>query len=199
MPKRERLIVCSENLSLEYLPHFFSKNEADFYFQTLLQRISWQEETIAILGKRVSVPRLISWYGDEEAIYHYSGVRHEPQKWTDHLLEIKTVLQERLGIQFNSVLANLYRNGQDSMGWHADNEPELGENPAIASVSLGAVRQFCLRHKKQKTVLQISLGHGSVLVMQGETQHYWKHALPKMKGIDEPRINLTFRRILGSQ
>lgn len=199
MAKKENLIICSENLSLDYFPFFFSKDKADYYFHTLLRSIDWQEETILILGKRITVPRLVSWYGDEKTIYHYSGVKHDPKKWTEVLLEIKTCLQMRLGVEFNSVLANLYRNGQDSMGWHADNEPELGEKPVIASVSFGVVRKFCLRHKKQKTAFTIPLRHGSVLLMHGETQHYWKHALPKMKRVDEPRINLTFRSVYSAE
>ncbi|KTD35931.1 hypothetical protein Lnau_0915 [Legionella nautarum] len=196
MTKKENsTIICNENLSLDYFPQFFSKKKADSYFHTLSNRIAWQEETILIVGREVKVPRLMAWYGDEDAIYSYSGVKHEPKKWIEPLLEIKAYLQNCLGIQFNSVLANLYRNGQDSMGWHADNEPELGNQPVIASVSFGAERQFSLRHKKQKAVLKLPLGHGSVLLMSGETQHYWKHALPKSKLVNEPRINLTFRQI----
>ncbi|KTC85407.1 MULTISPECIES: alpha-ketoglutarate-dependent dioxygenase AlkB family protein [Legionella] len=200
MTKKENSkIICSENLLLDYLPQFFSKNKADDYFHALFNAICWQEESIFIMGRQVKVPRLMAWYGDEDAIYSYSGVKHEPKKWIEPLLEINSYLQEYFGIRFNSVLANLYRNGQDSMGWHADKEPELGNQPIIASVSLGINRQFCLRHKKQKAVLKLSLNHGSVLLMSGETQHYWKHALPKSKLINQPRINLTFRQIVDSR
>jgi alkylated DNA repair dioxygenase AlkB len=200
MTKKENSkIICSENLSLDYFPQFFSKNTADSYFQTLSNRIVWQEEIISIMGRQVKVPRLMAWYGDEDTIYSYSGVKHEPKKWIEPLLEINAYLQNCLGIRFNSVLANLYRNGQDSMGWHADKEPELGKQPIIASVSFGAERQFSLRHKKQKAVLKLLLSHGSVLLMSGETQRYWKHALPKSKLINEPRINLTFRQIVDSR
>jgi alkylated DNA repair dioxygenase AlkB len=144
----------------------------------------------------VASPRLSAWYGDPGAIYSYSGLRLEPLPWTPVLLEIRQVVTDLAETPFNSVLLNLYRDGQDSMGWHSDAEPELGRNPVIASVSLGAVRRFVLRHKKRKEQhIALELESGSVLVMGGALQHYWRHALPKIRQAVGPRINLTFRLI----
>lgn len=176
--------------------HFLSPVEADDYFQSMLNCIDWSEEVFTIYGRSVKAPRLMAWYGDSGASYRYSGVSHDPMPWIEPLITIKKKLFSSLGYSFNSVLANLYRNGQDSMGWHADNETELGKNPVIASLSFGQERRFCLRHNDSKEQLDLQLGHGSLLVMSGETQHYWKHALPKTKQQLGCRINLTFRMIL---
>ena len=188
-----------DHLSIDYYPNFFPKEQADFYFQTLYDTIAWQEESYVMYGKMVKAPRLMAWYGDEHAEYSYSGVMHYPQPWLNIMLDIKQHLQQHFHHSFNSVLANLYRNGQDSVGWHAYNEAELGPNPVIASVSLGAPRRFCFQHKKDKTLFEMVLTHGSVLFMYAQTQHYWKHALPKSKEVVEPRINLTFREVVGER
>jgi alkylated DNA repair dioxygenase AlkB len=142
------------------------------------------------------VPRLSAWYGDAGAVYTYSGLRLEPLPWTPVLLEIKQATERLSGTRFNSVLLNLYRDGQDSMGWHSDDEPELGPEPVIASVSLGALRRFVFQHKKRRWRIALDLEPGSVLLMAGATQHHWRHALPKTRRPVAPRINLTFRTIL---
>ncbi len=168
----------------------------DRLFQALYTETSWQQQMITLYGRAVASPRLSAWYGDPGAIYSYSGLRLEPLPWTPVLLEIRQVVTDLAETPFNSVLLNLYRDGQDSMGWHSDAEPELGRHPVIASVSLGAVRRFVLRHKKRKEPhLALELESGSVLVMGGALQHHWRHALPKTRQAVGPRINLTFRLI----
>ena len=136
------------------------------------------------------------WYGDADANYQYSGVHHQPMPWTATLLSIKEKVERHCQHRFNSVLGNLYRNGSDSMGCHADNEKELGVNPLIASLSLGDDRLFRLHHKKKKLKIDIALQQGDLLVMAGTLQHHWLHSLPKTKSPKKPRINLTFRKIL---
>ena len=170
--------------------------EHDRLFQTFYTEIPWQQQVITLYGRTVASPRLSAWYGDPGAVYRYSGLQLDPLPWTPVLLEIKQVVTELAATPFNSVLLNLYRDGQDSMGWHSDAEPELGRDPVIASVSLGAVRRFVLRHKKRKEQsIALELEPGSVLVMGGPLQHHWRHALPKTRQPVGPRINLTFRLI----
>jgi len=176
--------------------HFVQDSEADRIFSLLMSSLAWRQEQILIFGKWVSVPRLMCWYGDPEAVYRYSGVNHDPLPWTDGLLALKMKLEARCQCLFNSVLANLYRDGQDSMGCHADDEKELGVNPVIASLSFGDQRLFKLHHKKRRLTLDIPLNHGSLLVMKGKLQHHWVHSIPKTKQHKSARINLTFRRIL---
>jgi alkylated DNA repair dioxygenase AlkB len=151
-------------------------------------------------GKRIAVPRLTAWFGDAETNYTYSGLTMVPEPWTPELLELKSRLEPRArGTTFNSVLLNLYRDGNDSVAWHSDDEPELGRNPVIASLSLGQARSFRLKHDHDDSIppVQIELTHGSLLVMSGALQHHWKHQLPKRRSVNlGPRINLTFRQIL---
>ncbi|MGR9000588.1 MAG: alpha-ketoglutarate-dependent dioxygenase AlkB family protein [Gammaproteobacteria bacterium] len=180
------------------IKQFYQLLESDLLFAKLNSSLAWQEEDIFIYGKRCKVPRLMCWYGDPGAAYQYSGVNHQPLPWTDELLLIKEKVQNYCHSSFNSVLANLYRNGRDSMGCHADNEKELGPNPVIASLSLGDERLFKLHHKKRKETLDINLGNGDLLVMAGTLQHHWVHSLPKTTKSKGPRINLTFRKILAS-
>jgi len=168
---------------------------ADGLFATLLSALDWRSEVALVMGRRIALPRLTAWYG--EAAYAYSGIQNEPAAWTTELLDIKAIAESCAGASFNSVLANLYRDGRDSVSWHADDEPSMGECPVIASVSLGAVRRFHLRHKVERTMrVAIDLPHGSCLVMAGTTQHHWLHQLPKTARPLGPRINLTFRRCL---
>ena len=146
---------------------------------------------------RVCSPRLAAWYGDRDAVYRYSGLVNQPLPWFPELLVIRHCVQQYTGLNFDGVLLNFYRTGQDSMGWHSDDEKELGENPVIASVSLGASRRFLLRHRRcsDLPVYEVNLEHGSLLLMQGATQKNWQHSVPKMRNQDSPRLNLTFRRI----
>ena len=140
--------------------------------------------------------RKSAWYGDSGASYAYSGIRREPLPWTPELLTIKETCEEVANASFNSVLCNLYHDGNDGMGWHADDERELGFEPIIASISFGADRKFSFKHRITKERIDIRLAHGSMLIMRGQSQHAWLHALPKSKKVLEPRINLTFRNIL---
>ena len=147
---------------------------------SLRQEIAWQQEQILLFGRRHLVPRLVAWHGDPDSAYSYSGTAHEPGPWTPTLIVIRERVAVLTGHTFNSVLLNLYRNGSDGMGWHADDEPELGRNPVIASVSLGATRRFKLRHRKRRdSVTTLDLTHGSLLLMAGNTQHAYVHAVPK--------------------
>jgi alkylated DNA repair dioxygenase AlkB len=192
------------NLGINLLPYdgelylikqFYNLPESDFLFEQLKADLAWQEELIFIYGRWVKVPRLMCWYGDADAWYCYSGVNHQPRPWITVLQTIREKVEQQCQCTFNSVLANLYRDGKDSMGCHADNEKELGINPVIGSLSLGDQRLFALHHNKNKQKLNVFLGHGDLLVMAGTMQHHWKHSVPKTKKLKTPRINLTFRKI----
>ena len=180
-----------------FYPALFDPGESDHFLNQLTQHIAWEEQDIKIFGKMVPVPRLVAWYGDAGKSYSYSGVTMQPLDWTDDLLQIKQRVEAMAELPFNSVLLNLYRDENDSVGWHSDDERELGINPVIASVSFGAERQFQFRHKERTDLRQaITLTSGSLLLMRGETQHHWKHRIPKSNLSCGPRINLTFRTIL---
>lgn len=165
----------------------------------LITETAWRQESVIVRGKRFAQPRLVAWYGDRGSAYRYSGVKLTPLPWTDLLLTIRRRVEEVAGSSFNSVLLNYYRDNRDSMGFHSDDEPELGGEPAIASVSLGDERTFVLKHKTRKFVkpVRLRLGSGSFLLMKGETQRYWKHGITKEAGFCGPRVNLTFRRIIA--
>ena len=179
-----------------YMENFFTHAESDAYYKHLVEHIAWKQEPITIFGKQVLQPRLTAWYGDSDKPYSYSGITMQPHPWTDDLLQIKQRIETVAGVRFTSALLNYYRHGQDSMGWHRDNEKELGINPVIGSVSFGAARKFQLRNYADKSIIKtISLSHGSFLLMRGETQHYWEHSMPKIKQPTGARVNLTFRVI----
>ncbi len=181
------------NCRLFYAPVFLNPKQADSAFATLKQQLRWRQEEIQMFGKKILQPRLQAWHGEKP--YTYSGLAMEPQPWSPLLLDLKQRCETASQVTYNSVLANLYRDGQDSMGWHQDNETELGLNPVIASVSLGESRRFLLRHIQTKQKYELELSHGSLLVMAGETQHYWQHSIPKTAKPRVERINLTFRHI----
>jgi alkylated DNA repair dioxygenase AlkB len=164
-------------------------------FTHLLTTISWREETIKIFGKSIIVPRKIAWYGDAKAMYRYSGITHEPLPWITALHILQQRIDVECSVKFNSVLCNLYKDGKDYMGWHRDKEPELGTDPIIASVSLGAPRRFIFRHTHSGVKHEVMLNSGSLLLMHEGCQQYWQHSLPKMITVMEPRINLTFRYV----
>ena len=178
-----------------YIPHFFDTKESSSYFNTLMKETHWKQEKIKMYGKEMPCPRLMAWYGEQQTDYSFSGISLETEPWTETLLEIKSKVEKKCKTTFNSVLLNLYRNGNDSISWHSDDEKELGTNPLIASVSFGGTRKFKMRHKFFSDKLNIDLTHGSLLIVKGETQHFWEHEVPKTKKIVEPRINLTFRTI----
>jgi alkylated DNA repair dioxygenase AlkB len=193
----------SENIHFElpdaeiiYYPDFFGKEKADTFFEKLKTEIPWQQDDITVFGKTYPQPRLTALFGNEGKPYSYSNIVMQPHAWNSLLLFIKNEIEEVCNENFTTVLLNYYRDGKDSNGWHADDEKELGRNPVIASVSFGVERSFHLQHnsiKEQK--LKINLEHGSLLIMKGPTQHFWKHQIPKTAKPIGSRINLTFRII----
>ena len=186
-----------ENGEALIMENFLSSQEAQLFMQKLKITIEWRQESIKMYGKVYPVPRETAWYGEDGSNYAYSGIMCNPLPWTQELIELKDRIKEFFsGGQFNSVLLNKYRNGNDKVGWHSDDEKELGINPTIASVSLGATRRFDLRYKNERAkIIKLNLASGSLLIMKGELQHYWEHQVPQQKLIVDDRINLTFRRI----
>jgi alkylated DNA repair dioxygenase AlkB len=194
-PALEKITLADAELS--FAEHFYATAIADNLFTQLLNETEWRQENIRVWAKLHLQPRLTAWHGEPDTDYSYSGIKLTAKPWTNTLLKIKNDISLVTGRQFNSVLLNLYRNQNDSMGWHSDDEPTLGRDPVIASLSLGATRTFKLKHKtkpEQKT-LSIDLAHGSLLVMAGSTQHHWQHSIAKQSRTIGPRINLTFRQI----
>lgn len=175
---------------------FINTSDADRIFSSALNEIPWETSTIKMYGKEVPIPRLQCWIGDPGCEYAYSGKSLQRYDFFEPLIEIRSLIQNQLGIYFNSVLANLYRDGNDSMGFHADDEPELGSNPVIASLSLGAERPLVFQNKDKTETKTFDQPHGSLMLMQGVTQSAWKHGIRKSKKISEPRINFTFRNII---
>jgi alkylated DNA repair dioxygenase AlkB len=184
-----------DGASVVLYPHFASTTEAEKWMTALTTELDWAQRSITIFGKRHLQPRLVAWHGDAGVRYRYSGQTLSAEGWSDALRIIRERCETETGHRFNSVLCNLYRDGNDAMGWHADNEPELGSHPVIASVSLGCARRFDLRHKKSGETHRIPLPAGSLLVMAGSTQQHWVHQVPRTKKVGEARINLTFRHI----
>ena len=178
-----------------YMPHFYKREEADAVFKALLKEIPWQQDDIRIFGTVHAQPRLTALFGDGKP-YSYSNIIMHPKPWTSLLSNIKKQVENACEANFNTVLLNLYRDGKDSNGWHSDNEKELGTNPVIASLSFGAERFFHLKHHSLNFKQTILLEHGSLLLMKGTTQHFWKHQIPKTAKPIGQRINLTFRSIM---
>lgn len=187
----------------ELVDQFLSADQSAAYRSALCLQLPWQQHRIRMFGKELPTPRLSCWVGDAEATYRYSGVSYSPESWTPDLLTLKAHVERQCDSAFNSVLANWYRDGRDSMGWHSDDEPELGPEPCIASISLGARRKFQLRARQQALRCDLWLGDGSLLIMAGRAQHGTQHALPKCAPSSAAsvgsRVNLTFRRILLAQ
>lgn len=182
---------------LAFDPRWLEPGPAQALFDGLLADIPWEIHRIRLFSREVDSPRLSCWIGDPDAAYTYSGTRFVPRPWPQPLLPVRERLSRELGTGFNSVLANLYRNGSDSMGWHSDSEAELGPQPAIASLSLGATRRFVLKQRRDPSVkLAVELPPGSLLLMRGDTQTHYRHALPRTAKPVGARINLTFRRIV---
>ncbi len=180
------------------LPGWLGSCEADALVGDLLEQVQWEAHRIRMFGREVESPRLSSWIGDAGARYRYSGVSFEPRQWIPSLRQLRSRLTNELATEFNSVLANRYRSGSDCMGWHSDDEPELGVQPVIASISLGATRRFLLKHRHDSSIKTgFELEHGSLLVMRGDTQHCYRHSLPRTARPIGERINLTFRKIVA--
>ncbi|BDD04291.1 alpha-ketoglutarate-dependent dioxygenase AlkB family protein [Aureibacter tunicatorum] len=180
------LILYRNFLPIEY---------ANNLFESCINEDGWGQDEIKIFGKTYLSPRLTKWYGDQA--YEYSGLKHEAKPLPDYLMDLRMKVETQTGFDFNSVLINYYRNGDDGMGWHSDDEKELGMNPAIASYTIGAERRFSLKHKsKPLKPVNIVLPNNSLLLMSGQLQHHWKHALPKVRHLENPRLNFTFRKVL---
>lgn len=176
-------------------PSLLPSQQADELLASLQENINWKQEQIKMYGKTFDIPRMTAWYGDPNIAYTYSGIKVESNKWIPELLEIKKTIEKISEVQFNCVLLNLYRSGNDGVSWHSDDEPELGDNPVIGSMSLGQERVFQMKHKKSGERKDILLNHGSYLLMKGATQSHWQHQIPKSKKVMGKRINLTFRNI----
>ena len=174
------------------LPYTDSNN----YLASLLSDIEWRNDEAIIFGRRIVTKRKVAWYGEKPFKYTYSKTTKMALPWTNELRVLKKMVEKETGENFNSCLLNLYHDGSEGMAWHSDGETDLKKNGAIASLSFGAERKFCFKHKKTKETVSLILQHGSLLVMKDETQSYWLHRLPPTKKIDHPRINLTFRTII---
>ena len=185
------------NAELIYIPDLLTKQESDTYFKALKSDTNWQHDDITIFGKTHKQPRLTALFGESDQPYGYSNIVMHPEPLTPHLKIIQQRIEETADHKFNTVLVNLYRDGNDSNGWHADNEKELGKNPIIASISFGEARPFHFKHRTIKAQRhKLNLEHGSLLIMKGEMQQYWLHQIAKTKTQIQPRINLTFRRLI---
>lgn len=185
------------NADVLYVPRYYSRTESVDLLRVLIAETPWSQESVSMYGKKVAIPRLTAWYGDPGATYRYSGIRNTPLPWTKLLLDVRHRLEQFSGASFNCALLNYYRSGDDSISWHSDDERELGENPVIASLSLGSSRTFKLRHKIRQDldIEKLILENGSLLLMKGETQKFWKHEISKERRVTEPRVNLTFRKV----
>jgi len=182
--------------TVNYYGRVFSKAEADFFYQHLLEHIVWENDQAIIFGKLIITKRKVAWYGEKPFEYTYSNITKIALPWTPELLQLKQQIELVSGETFNSCLLNLYHNGSEGMAWHSDGEKDLKKNGAIASVSFGVERKFSFKHKVDKTNVSLNLEHGSLLMMKGTTQTHWLHRLPPTKKVLTPRINLTFRTIV---
>jgi alkylated DNA repair dioxygenase AlkB len=192
------LNINRNHLSIRLLPGFIDAGEADTLLKHLIEVTAWQQPRIKVYGKWHPTPRLVSFYGYAPLSYGYSDTLHEPQPWTEKLSDLNARLSRMPCKRFNSVLLNYYRDGRDTMGWHADDEKELGTQPTIASLSLGAARDIHFKSKSgEDELIKLNLASGSLLIMEGDTQQYWLHHIPKRAKCTTPRINLTFRNIIA--
>jgi alkylated DNA repair dioxygenase AlkB len=192
-----RRIELDDGAHCELFPRWLSKEAARASFDALLREVPFAQRAIHVFGREVLQPRLVAWVGEPDAVYRYSGTTHLPEPFGPALRALRDSVGREAGEHYNSVLCNLYRDGKDAMGMHSDREPELGPAPVIASLSLGAARRFQLRHRKGKghRQLDLLLEDGSLLIMRGTIQQYYRHGIPREPAVTEPRINLTFRRI----
>lgn len=196
VPLQSVELIELEDGEILWARQFYDPDTAQQLYSRLQEEIPWRQDSIRIAGKDTPIPRLQAWFGDPGMSYTYSGLTLQPEPWNPTLQHIKDQIEDYSDTQFNSLLANLYRNEQDSVGWHADNEPELGTNPIIASLSLGGERSFQLKHRLHpERKLALDLVSGDLLIMKGTMQHHWLHQIPKARHPCAPRINLTFRKI----
>ena len=189
-------IVAHNDLKVRIEKNFFNQVDSNELLKKIISDLPWESMAIKMFGKDITIPRLQCWVGDNGCDYKYSGKKLNRQDWTTDLIMIREKIYKELNIDFNSVLVNYYRDGKDSMGWHSDNERELGPNPTIASISLGSERDLVFRNKINKEVLPIPQTHGCLILIDGKTQKNWQHAIKKTRKVIGPRINLTFRNII---
>ena len=189
-------IVAHNDLKVRIEKNFFNQVDSNELLKKLISDLPWESMAIKMFGKDITIPRLQCWVGDKGCDYKYSGKKLNRQDWTEDLIMIREKIYKELNIDFNSVLVNYYRDGKDSMGWHSDNERELGPNPTIASISFGSERDLVFRNKINKEVLPIPQTHGCLILIDGKTQKNWQHAIKKTRKVIGPRINLTFRNII---
>lgn len=185
------LLPCDGEV--HYFGEILNPEDTHHYYERLLESIEWKNDEVVIAGKHITTKRKIAWFGDSNYAYSYSNTTKHALPWTKELITLKRIVEQKCGQHFNSCLANLYHSGEEGVTWHSDNEKALGRNTTIASLSFGSERKFSFKHKSTKETVSIQLQSGSLLVMQGETQHHWLHSLPKTKKSTTPRINLTFR------
>lgn len=181
---------------LEIVENFYDAAECERVYRSLLHEQDWPDNRYTVAGRQFILPRLQTWHADPGIRYSYSNNLLQTRTWTPLLSDIRTQVESYLNFSFNSVLVNLYRNGDDYVGWHADNEPELGDRPFIASLTFGAERQFAFRHKKSSEHGRIPLRSGTLLIMRPDFQHHWLHSIPIDQKLTEGRINLTFRKVI---
>ncbi|MFT3979404.1 MAG: alpha-ketoglutarate-dependent dioxygenase AlkB [Ferruginibacter sp.] len=196
-PVDENTNLLPQDGIVQYYGRVFSKAAADAFYETLLHTIDWKNDEALMLGKLIITKRKVAWYGDQPFEYTYSKRSKYALPWTAALRELKKMAEEKTGETYNSCLLNLYHSGEEGMAWHSDGEKDLKKNGAIASLSFGAERKFAFKHKQTGEKVSLALAHGSLLVMKGSTQTYWLHRLPPTKTVHRPRINLTFRTIVG--
>jgi alkylated DNA repair dioxygenase AlkB len=182
--------------TVNYFGQILGPDQARRYYEALLQTVPWKNDEASIFGRHIVTARKVAWYGDADYSYTYSGTTKQALVWTRELLALKGIVEKLTGAKFNSCLLNLYHDGNEGMAWHSDDETSLVKNSTIASLSFGAERKFCFKHKQTQQVVSILLETGSLLVMKDATQTYWRHCLPKSKKIKSPRINLTFRTMV---
>ena len=194
--RNETTNLLPKDGTVNYYGVLFSRKEADFYRDVLLDTIEWKNDEAIIFGKKILTKRKVAWYGDREFEYTYSNTTKKALPWTKELLDLKKIIEARTGETFNSCLLNLYHSGDEGMAWHSDAEKDLKKNGAIGSLSFGAERKFAFKHKETKETVSLILEHGSLLVMKDETQTHWLHRLPPTKTTQRPRVNLTFRTIV---
>lgn len=180
-----------------YFGPLFAREDADAWLRYFLEEIPWKHDEAVIYGRHIVTARKVAWYGDRNFDYTYSGRTRTALVWTEELRQLKGKVEAWAGARYNSCLLNLYQDGSQGMAWHHDDEKGLGRNSNIASLSFGAERRFDFRHKESREKVSVQLEHGSLLVMRGETQARWQHQVPKTARVSRPRVNLTFRRMLG--
>jgi alkylated DNA repair dioxygenase AlkB len=189
-------IVAHNDLKIRIEDNFFNQIDSDELLTKLISKLPWESMVIKMFGRDTTIPRLQCWIGDEGCNYKYSGKKLNRQNWTKDLIMIREKIYKEFKIDFNSVLINYYRDGKDSMGWHSDDEKELGHNPTIASISFGSERDLVFKNKISKETLSIAQVHGCLILIDGKTQKNWQHSIKKTRKVIGPRINLTFRNII---